>query len=490
MRILVALILSCLAMNVAQAGIVVWMHDAIDEKFTERADKKTGGTEHTDALDLAYRPAAYGEDDDAAYEALRKAVSDGKKRWNEFEVELEIARDLGKAIEGITVVRGEADREKLIEALLFQGAAAYVAFSAQGFVSSDDAEPYRYARVGGAGVLPWADAIALDAERDPLPSDLADGATFPKLSGELPELRGLQKGTITFTPVGPSDQRFVDGRKVEGDSVEVAPGLHWIHVLRNGAIAGRQMVRVGPGKEVQHARQAAPEDVTKARERVLSGTTTGFPESIRKGLERIAMVHGGQVFVGAEEEGKMVVLPYAHGAALLRQRKVTVLAVGNIGGGLIASPIFDQAENGDTRFAPMGGGELGLELGLLNVVVMGGVDLSFTPGNTVTHGKRDGTKNIDTSIYVQPYGGLGFYILRPTGRKATMMLAANYQWLHPAHHSVGGRLAIGLPIDQTGAAWFRVTVGGSGFPKSTWDEGDDKTVMIQSFLRLGVARRF
>lgn len=490
MRILVALILSCLAMNVAQAGIVVWLHDAIDPKFPDRADKKTGGTEHTDALDLAYRPAAYGADDDAAYEALRQAVATGKQRWNDFEVELEIANNLKTAIENISVVRGEADREKLIEALLFQGAAAHVAFTPNDFVNAAEAEPFRYARVGSAGVLPWGDAIGLDPKRDPLPSDLADGSTFPKLSGELDELRTLEKGTITFTPVGPGDERYIDGRKVEGDSVEVPPGLHWIHVLRNGSIAGRQLVRVGPGKSVEHARHATPEDVTKARERVLSGTTTGFPESVRKGLERIAAVHGGQVFVGAEQEGKMVVLPYAHGAALLRQRKVTVLAVGNIGGGFIASPIFDQATGGDTRFAPMGGGELGLELGLLNVVLMGGVDLSFTPGNTITHGKRDGTKNIDTSIYVQPYGGLGFYILRPTGRKATMMVAANYQWLHPAHHAVGGRIAIGLPIDQSGAAWFRFTLGGSGFPQSTWDDGPDKTVMIQSFLRLGVARRF
>ena len=133
MRILVALILSCLAMNVAQAGIVVWMHDAIDAKFTERADKKTGGTEHTDALDLAYRPAAYGEADDQAYEKLRKTVAEGKQRWNDFEVELQIANDLMAAIEGIPVVRGEADREKLIEAMLFQGAAAHVAFTPDGF---------------------------------------------------------------------------------------------------------------------------------------------------------------------------------------------------------------------------------------------------------------------------------------------------------------------------------------------------------------------
>lgn len=491
MRILVALILCCLATNVARAGIVVWMHEDLDSKYTERADNKTGGTEHTDAYDLLYRPAALSPEDEAAWEALRQAVSNGKKRWNDFEVELGIARELATAIEGITVVRGEADREKLIEALLFQGAAAHVAFTLDDFVNSDDAEPFRYARVGGAGVRPWADAIALDPTRDPLPSDLADGGTFPKLSSELADMRALEKGTLAFSPTAPNDEHYVDGRKVEGTEVEVAPGLHWVHVLRNGAVSGRATLRVEPGKTATHKPDVSPEDIAIARGRVLAGSTTGFPDAVRRGLERISKVNGGQLFVGAYDDGgKMVVLPYAHGATLLKQRRVTVVGVGNIGGGLIASSLFDQATNGDIRFAPMAGGDLGLELGLLNVVVLGGAELSMTPGNTITHGKRNAGTNVDTSIYVQPYGGLGVYILRPTGRKATMMLAANYQWLHPAHHAVGGRFALGLPIDDSGAAWFRVTVGGSGFPSSMWDEGATKTSMIQAFLRLGVARRF
>lgn len=489
MRFLVALIFACLAGNVAHAGIVVWMNDAIDPKLTDRADNKTGGTDHTTALDLAFPPQPDGADDEAAWEALRKAISDGKKRWNEFEVELQIAQDLGTAIEGITAVRSEADRERLIEALLFQGAAASIAFEPHDFIENADAEPYRIAKVGGAIVRPWADAIALDPDRAPTASDVADGASFPQLSSQLEDIKALEPGTLTFTPMGPGDERFVDGRKVEEDTIELAPGLHWVHLMRDGRIAGRRVVRVESGKTVEHERYVTPDEVATARERVLNDTTTGFPESIQKGLTHLADLSGGQVFVGAEEDGKMVVLPYAHGAALLKQRRVTLLGVGGVGGGLMISPIFDLAD-GENRLAPMVNGDLGFELGLLNAVVLGGVELAMTPGNTITHGKRNSDDNIDTSTYLQPYGGLGVYLLRPTGRKATLLLAGNYQWMHPAHHAVGGRFSLGLPFDQSGAAWLRVTAGGAGFPKSNWDEGDDATQMVKVFLRMGVARRF
>jgi hypothetical protein len=123
MRFLVALTLAQLVSNVAFAGVVVWMDDGVPENRVRlKADGKTGGTKHAAGPDLVFPPAPAGVNDDAEYEALRKAVADGKTRWNDFEVEYDIAVALEAAISAIDVIRSERDRDELVQALLFQGA--------------------------------------------------------------------------------------------------------------------------------------------------------------------------------------------------------------------------------------------------------------------------------------------------------------------------------------------------------------------------------
>ena len=196
MRFLVALILSMLAANVARAGIVVWMDESVpDERATLKADNRTGGTEHLAYYDLAYPPQPAGKDDDEAWEALRKAVSDGKKNWDDFEVEFGIAKGLDEIIGELDVIRSDRDLDELVEALLFQGAAVQVAFEPEEFENGKRAKPFRYARTGGVGNRPWAEAYAIMTDRDPLASDVADGATFPDLLDEFEEFRSRARGT-------------------------------------------------------------------------------------------------------------------------------------------------------------------------------------------------------------------------------------------------------------------------------------------------------
>lgn len=488
MRILVALILTSLFTNVAQAGIVVWLHEDIPEvKLRDKSDARTGGTQHTSGWDLMFPPMPPSADDKAAMNALADTVSDGKKRWNDFEVEFGIAEDVEKALNGITVLRDDRDLQDVVEALLFQGAAVQVAFEPDEFRDGKRAAPFRLARTGGVGNRPWADAIALLPEREPLASDVADGATFPVLRTEAPLYRDHVLGTLTLPSHGAEDTVVVDGVPVSGERLEVLPGRHFVHVDRKGVVSGRRVVRVDAGRETAVAPYVPEADLATARSRVLSDTTTGFPESVRDSLAKLAGHYGGEVFVAAyDDSNRMVVLPWAHGAELLNQRKVTVLGVGELGGAVLTSPVFDGADGG-SALALGAQGSLGLELGLLNAVVLGGVDLTLTPGNTITYGNKDDSANIDTSTFAHPYAGLGVYMLRPTGNSPTLLVAGHYTWLFPSHHGFGGRFSLGLPFEASGNTWIRLTAGATAAGGTTWGTDD---AMVVAFLRAGLAARF
>ena len=59
--------------------------------------------------------------DDSAYAALKDAKDVGLQSWTDFDVELEIARNLSTTLEQVTVVRDEQDLETLVETLFFKG---------------------------------------------------------------------------------------------------------------------------------------------------------------------------------------------------------------------------------------------------------------------------------------------------------------------------------------------------------------------------------
>jgi hypothetical protein len=488
MRILVVLLLTTLFATTARAGIVVWLHEDVPEdKLQEKADARTGGTKHLSGWDLQYPPMPPTDADEAAMNALSDAVGDGKKRWNDFEVEYGIAQQVGEALAEVTVLRDQRDLEEVVEALLFQGAAVQVAFEPAEFRDGERAEPFRFDRTGGVGNLPWSDAVGLLPEREPLASDVADGATYPKLREEVELYRDAERGTLTFPRRAPGDAIVVDGVRVADEELPVLPGLHFVHVDRDGVVSGRRVVRVASGRETAVEPYVPGAELAAARGRVLADTTTGFPESVRASLGTLAAHHGGAVFVAAHDEnGRIVVLPWAHGAELLQQRKVTFVGTGEVGGALVSSPVFDGAD-GRSVLVPGVQGSLGFELGLWNVVLMGGADLTLTPGNTITYANDDNTKNIDTSTFAHPYAGAGLYLLRPTGPSATLLVAGHYTWLFPAHHGVGGRFSLGVPFEEGGNTWLRFTAGATFAGSTTWGTDDG---MVVGFLRTGLATRF
>jgi hypothetical protein len=492
-RALIALLAASLyAIPAIAAPVVVWLEpDLPEEKYLRRAENAAGGDAiHLSHVDLAFPPQPYNDADDDKVEALRAEVIEATAVWDQFDVEFGIATSMEVILSQIEVARDRRDLDEVVDALLVQGAAVSRAFPPTEFQESDAAEPFR-ATVPGARVnRPWLVAMALAPDRNFTRADLVDGGPWPDFKQLREQLGGLPPGYLDISDLPRGAVVVVDGKVVERGTREtpLRPGTHFLHVIRNDVISGRQRLEIEAGLSADVPMLVDIAMLGAANAALVAGSTEGFPDSVKQSLEAITAYHTGQLYLAALDGGRLVIQPYSGESIRRKKRVVTVLGTGEIGGGVVVSPLFDGS-NGDTTSAPAAHGGLGLEIGIFNGVILGGFDLAFTPGNTVTHGNRDETENVSTSVLPQAWGGIGVYVLRPSEIRTTLLLALTYGWNGPAHKALGGRLTLGVPIDE-GGTWFRLTVGGSSASKSLWDTGNDETPMHTLFFRLGFGTRF
>ncbi len=496
------------ASDATAQSLTIWLDSTVPgEKAITKADNLTGGSgRHMAHVDLAFPPQAVTEDDDKKYEALRTAVADGKNRWDEFEVELPIASEIEGVLFTIDVVRDKRDLQDVVDARLFQGAAASKAFEPKEFLEDERALPFRAQLPGMRVNNPWLQAMALDRNREFTKADVADGSAFPELQGQQETILKLEDGEIDLSAIPTGAQVVIDGRIVAEDILKypVRPGDHYIHVLRNNTVSGRSLVPVAPGESVEVPLAVSSSELDQARAKVLTGTTTGLPKSVKKAIDTLMRHYKGSVFLAAidHDKNKIEVLPYARDASLVAQRPITVVASGEIGGGAIVSEIFKD-EIGQTVTAPAVHAGLQVEVGIYYGAIIVGSDLAFAPDRTVSvaRGVPDPDEgNFDFPILPAPYGGLGAYILRPTGDTPTLLIAGTYGWNYPAHMAFGGRVAFGIPIDD--GTWFRISVGGKTSPNvsQNWREWFDQNKPVGSndleaplvtlFGRVGFGTRF
>lgn len=494
-RFLTSLAASLALSGVAQANpIVVWLSSEVPEtRDQRRAESDTGEATHLAHIDLAWPPAAATGDDEAAYDALRGAVVDGEARWQDWDVELDIAQDLGDALEDITVVRNDRDLRDLVDALLLQGAAASRAFPPGEFGTLPEAESYRLDAPGGPINAAWYTAMALAPERAFARADIADGGPFDDFARVQRRVAEFPGGTLDLSRVPEVAQVFVDGTFVGTgvQAVDLAPGVHYFHTVRGGRIAGRSTVQVEAGRSVEAPMVVDDAELAAARQAFLDGNLSDLPADVKTALDSIQRTYRQGVFVAAvDDDGRVEVRPY-RGAELVGRKLVTLMVTGGIGFTHIQSAIFDDA-NGEKVGAPGAVGGVGLELGIANFALLGGFDAAFTPTQTITYGNSDQTENNSTSILPQPWGGVGVYVLRPNKPRPTLLLAGTYTFLGPAHTGLGGRLIFGVPLDEQGT-WFRISAGGthSGDVIGGWDGVFTEPVPMDAlFARLGFAARF
>lgn len=474
--------------SVASAGpITVWFQDGPPaEREILKADRQTEGTLHLWSYDLRYPPEPEVPTDGERYDELQEAVANGKDRWNEFEIELPIARDLDMVMSDIDLVRSRRDRDELVRALLFQGAAVSRAFEPKAFPTSEDARPFRRA-VGDVAVpRAWLDAYAL-LDRDLERSDFIDGTAWIDWQRYEDAIVGAAPATLTV-PEGVGTVH-VDGSPVEPGEVALRPGRHWIHIVQDGAVRGRARVEVEPGAAVAFPQRVDDAALADAAAKVLEGRKSGLDSTLVDTLGDLAAHHEGAVFLAAGEGSRATIVPFAAEAALVDSKLITFALTGDLGAGVLGTPLFDQNTTSDLMLAPSASAGLGMELGVSYFAVGAGVDAALTPGRTVTYGRPSANRNSAISSFAQPWGGIGAYFARPTGATVTAGLLATVQWNMPAHLGYGGRLAVGIPIDDSGRSWFRIAVGGSYGPDTLWDLGGDPQPMVTGFLRLGLMGR-
>lgn len=473
------------------APITVWLQDeAPDDKAVGKADLQTGGTAHLWNDDLRYPPMPQTPADREAVAALDLAVEDGLNRWEGFEVELGIAEDIQAVIDRITLLQGDQDREDLVEALLFQGTALTRYFGVDGFATDPAAAPYRLDVDGVIVPKAWAQAYAI-AGSSPGKGALIDAVATDAYRRYAEAITGLPKASLALEQgVG---EVWIDGKPVTGETLSLAPGTHWVHVMRGGVVHGRSRIEAEAGGTYVLPRAVSDDDIAAARQRVLAEHATGMPKAVDASLSKLAAFRQGAVFLGAMDGNKPVLVSYDASAELKDTTLVTGLLFGELGGGVLMSPVFEEYTNGAAgprdaslgQIAGAGMGGIGFELGVSYFLLTGGLDVAFTPGNTIRFSSGVDT-NDSVAIFPQPWIGIGAYAIRPTKATPTFAIAASVGWLAPAHLGVGGRMTVGIPIDDN-PSWVRITLGGDYGPPVDWTPNDGP--MIRAFLRFGFGAR-
>lgn len=463
--------------------ITVWLQDtAPEEKLVTRADKETGGTLHLWALDLAFPPEPETAADGAQLEAVGAAVEAGKTRWDQFEVEIPVAKAIDDEVTKLTLLRSKRDREDLVRALMFEGASIARATAATAFATDANSAPYR--STFGTVSVPraWLDAYAL-MTTTPQRGDLFDGTAWNDWQRFASALSGLAAGSIT-TDAGVGDV-YLDGELVQPGKHDVRPGRHYVHVVRGGVVSGRAVVNVEPGKAYDMPRRVSAADLATAVTAVQEGKRSELPASVTTALDELIRIHDGAAYLAASEGNDLSVLPIDAKLILNDDKLVTVLLTGELGGGIAISKGFDQNEDGKAQIAPAASGGIGMELGISYFALGLGLDGVLTPGRTMPFSADKSGDENSVATFLHPWLGVGGYALRPTKANPTLAILAGVTYLMPDNLGVGGRIAVGVPIDD-GHNWVRVLLGGS---YGVTQFRDDAVPMVDAYLRVGFAGR-
>ena len=464
--------------------VTVWFTDeAPDDRAVSKADLQTGGTLHLWQADLRYPPQPETPADQERFEQIAAAIENGRERWEEFEIEVQIANDLQMVVDDLDLIRTRRDKDELVRALLFQGTAVARSFDPTLFAVDPNSEAFR-AEFGTTVVpRPWLDAYALSG-RPADRSEVVDGTGWLDYQRFAESLAALEPAQLKIDDA--EGEVFLDGEPVTTGTVELRPGKHWVHLVRGGVISGRQVLDLAPGETYEFPAAVSDEDLALGRERVLVGRGSQ-PDSVRNALGWINDRYGGPIYLGAVDGSKVSMAPYADDAELEDRRLVTGLLTGEIGGGILGTSMFAEEPGNDLFIAPMVHGGLGFELGISYFLFAGGIDAAFTPGRTLRFSQNKTGESNQVSVFPHPWAGIGAYFVRPTKSVVTANLSGGVSWLGPAHLGYGGRLAIGVPIDEK-HNWFRIVAGGYYSPSSLWDPSQGQA-MISGFVRIGFGSR-
>ena len=114
------------------ADFILWMETTKpSDKVLNKAQRVAGVKEHLFYRDLAFPPQPFEDADQRKLADVTGYVNDALLKWEDFDVELGIARKFSTYISGVDVIRDVDDLEAVVKARLLQGAAIYRAYDPQ-----------------------------------------------------------------------------------------------------------------------------------------------------------------------------------------------------------------------------------------------------------------------------------------------------------------------------------------------------------------------
>jgi hypothetical protein len=275
---------------------VVWLSAPSDPQAAERAASLAGatGTALT-PVELRTAATAWGPADDEAFSNLERALREVRPYETRLDGELAIMTDLAGPIANIDVLRDAGDAGALFSALAYQGFAVD-RFFAEDLANDDRAAPFRLELNATVVEVPWADAVALDPDRQLTPYDIAEAPQRVAYAAVQELVRKALPARIAPVDLPTGARLFVDGRETTATAtgtVALVPGRHLVHVERDGRIFARYDLRLTAGQRIDVAvplSDAAWETWLAA---VASGTATDVPA----GLAPAILALGGEVWI-------------------------------------------------------------------------------------------------------------------------------------------------------------------------------------------------
>lgn len=313
----------------AHAVDVVWFSPPVDGALTARVESAAGGrADMLEPLDLLGASGDALREDRRRHDGLEQTLQDVRTYEAKLDGELLIMDDLQRALDDVVLIDGEQDQDRVFRALAYQGFAVHRFF--EGVLDSDErAQSWRLVYNDVAYVGPWAQAMALDPQRELTAYEVAESPqriAYAKQRAMLGE--ELLPGTLDLQADGWVERGatvVVDGMERSEDDLKLLPGTHWVHLELEGHILDSGRVQIEPGRTTRWSPAHNPVRWTGWIEAVRDGGTPTPDEALAADVQAL----GGEVWfvVGQGSDAVVHALSVSDsGAATWREVPLVVKA--------------------------------------------------------------------------------------------------------------------------------------------------------------------